>query len=318
MEQGHEPNYAIRNDDLLGVLSSPNVTNGIPARTRPKHVRTAITRIGLGVLAALVLYLAHQAWVWRPYYQFYNGTSYKAALKLAATVALCQPFSESEGLIGKFGGDIILYEPDNAELRRLLARFPPPRDFLDQHLPFPQRITALRRYVAGVLPSQSIMPQAPEPVRALELLGDNPRQAKYPKLCSKLAKIMVQYLSAAGIVSRIVQLEGHIALEVYAQQSGQWQLQDPYFDTEATLRGQPLSAAKAHDRLVNNQPFNYDGPKDVFLTVGFVPRNNFAQDHLPEWHYFNYRNLDYWRVLRVSGQTSDFWKRLHALAPPLR
>lgn len=303
---------------MLDVLSSPGVTNGLPERAKPRRDHGTIIRIGLGVLTALVLYLAHQLWVWHPYFQFYNGTSHKAALKLAATVALCQPFSESEGRIGQFGGDAIIYEPDNPELRRLLARFPPPRDFLDQRLPFRHRITTLRRYVAGLLPSQSIMPQAPEPVRALELLGDNSRQARYPKLCSKLSKIMVQYLSAAGIVSRIVQLERHIALEVYDHQSGRWQSQDPYFDTEATLRGQPLSAATAHDLLVNNQPFEFGGPTDVFLTVGFVPRNNFAQDRLPEWHYFNYRNLDYWRVLRVSGGTSDLWKRLHALAPPPR
>lgn len=267
---------------------------------------------------ATALYLAHQLWAWQPYFQFYNGTSHRATLKLAVTVALCQPFSENEGKIGRFGEAAIIYEPNNAELRRLLASFPPPAEFLERRLPFEQRITALRKFVAGILPSQSSMPQDPEPVRALEILGENPQHAKYPKLCSKLSKIMVQYLSAARYISRVVQLEGHMAVEVFAQHSGQWQLQDPFFNTEATRQGEPISAAKAHDLLVNNLPFEFDGPKKVFLTVGFVPRNNFAQDHLPKWHYFNYDNLDYWRILRVSDRTADFWKRLHALAPPPR
>ncbi len=267
---------------------------------------------------ATALYLVHQLWVWQPYFQFHNGVTYKATLKLAATVVLCQPFNETEAAIGRFAGDAIIYQPYNPELQRLLAAFPPPDEFLDQRLPFRQRITALRKFVAGILPNRSLMSQTPEPVRALEILGENPQHAKYPRLCSKLSKIMVQYLSAVGVVSRVVQLEGHIAVEVFSQHSGQWQLQDPFFNTEATRQGEPISAAKAHDLLVNNLPFEFDGPKKVFLTVGFVPRNNFAQDHLPKWHYFNYDNLDYWRILRVSDRTADFWKRLHALAPPPR
>jgi hypothetical protein len=112
----------------------------------------------------------------------------------------------------------------------------------------------------------------------------------------------------------VVQLHGHVAVESYNPKTKVWEFQDPFFDSAASFEGQPISAAAAHDLVMRDVPFQFAGPRDVFLTVGYVPRNNFAQDHLPTWHYFHYDHLDYWRITRVSERSSDLWKRLYSLA----
>lgn len=287
--------------------------NGLIGR---HHSRREIAFIVLGAFSVLALYCAHQLWVWSPYFQFYNGTSIKAFIKFVTTVSLFQPFDESQGVIVTRGGDAIIHEPLNDGLRLLLSEFPPPGLVLDPQKTFRERVTALREFVAGLLPDHSIMPHSPEPVRALELLGQNSQKTKYPKLCSKLVKIMVQYLSAIGFVSRVVQLNGHMAVEVFNPESNEWELHDPFFKTWASFEGKPISAMAAHDLMIKNQQVKYGAPKELLLTVGFVPRNNFSQDHLPKWHYFHYDNLDYWRILRVSDRSADFWKRLHSLTSP--
>ncbi|MCA1989168.1 MAG: hypothetical protein LDL07_08490 [Desulfarculus sp.] len=271
--------------------------------------------ISLGPCVVIALYLVHQLWAWDPYFQFYNGASVRAFLKFAATIVFSQPFDASQAVIVVRGGDAIIQEPQNDGLRHLLSEFPPPEIVRDPQKPFHERVTALREFVAEILPEKSPMPQSPEPVSALELLGENPQKAKYPRLCSKLVKIMVQYLSAVGYVSRVVQLDGHMALEVFNPRSNEWEMQDPFYNTWASFEGKPISAAKAHDLLLENKRIDYRAPQDSLRTVGFVPRNNFSQDHLPSWHYFNYDNLDYWRVLRVSDHTWDYWKRLHQINP---
>ncbi len=143
----------------------------------------------------------------------------------------------------------------------------------------------------------------------MELLGDNAKRAKYPRLCSKLAKIFVQYLAAAGETARIVDLREHTAAEVYNPAEEHWEYHDPFFDAPALgADGRHLSAAEAHDRLARGETVAFPGPAYVFATVVTLARNNFAGDKLPAWHYFHYDQLAWWRVERVSPASWSYWQ----------
>jgi hypothetical protein len=121
----------------------------------------------VGLSAIIGIYLIHQIWVWHPFFRFYQGVGTRALLKLAATTALCQPFGPDEGRIAAVGGVLMIVEPLHAGLRRLTSAFPPPGPTVNQRLPFAERVAAARAFVAGILPEKSVMPQSPEPVRAI-------------------------------------------------------------------------------------------------------------------------------------------------------
>jgi hypothetical protein len=171
-------------------------------------------------------------------------------------------------------------------------------------------VLGIRKYVSGLLPEQSELPRFPEPRKATVLLGKNPLGKKYPKLCSKDAFIFIQYLMAFGIQARVLQLNNHIATNVWNPETKVWEYHDPYFDADAKADGRNLSGAEIYDRLRTGQAvkFSRNDMARFFDTVVYVPRNNFSQGKLPSWHYFNYDNLDYWKVKRVSDNSSEYWR----------
>ncbi len=75
------------------------------------------------------------------------------------------------------------------------------------------------------------------------------------------------------------------------------------------MDGRRLSATEAFELLMAEKHFEYRGHKDVFRTVVYVPRTNFSGDRMKKWHYFNYDNLAYWKVLKVSEVSRDLWAK---------
>jgi hypothetical protein len=107
--------------------------------------------------------------------------------------------------------------------------------------------------------------------------------------------------------ARIVDLHRHTAAEAWNPSENKWELQDPYYDSAARHNGRHLSAAEAHDLTAEGIKLNFKGSSEVFKTVVYIPKLNFADDWLPTWHYFHYDNLDYWKVLRVSEDSWPYW-----------
>jgi hypothetical protein len=238
--------------------------------------------------------------MWFPLREFFQCPTTTSLIKATMTVVLAFPpgyfNSSSDSML--VGNDIYFVDKPTAKnLVQLLERYPLPADILDVSRDREVRLESLAKYVRGLLPATSVKPQSPEPVLALELLGDQDG-VKYPKLCSKDSKIFVQYAAALGFVTRMVQLKNHVAAGVFNENNGQWEMYDPYFGCAPRYRGEVISSIVASDLLAAGMDFDFCGPKDVFRSVTIIPRTDFAKGKLPRWHFFNYDNLAYWRPMR--------------------
>ena len=293
-----------------GGLAEPIVITSRRYTELTKNKRNTWTAVLLLCLAAAG-FVGYKWWVWRPYAPFYQGQTENAQLKWWLTILAASPFRTASGAppIKDIAGEpYIVADPQDLAPRELLRLFPPPPEVLKTDIPTRQRVEALRSFVHGILPLNSSLPESPEPVRALVLLGQNQTHEKYPLLCSKQAKIMLQYLNALGLTGRIVQLHRHVSLEWFNPEKGQWEFQSPYDDSPVMFEGRHLSAAQAHDLQRQGREIEFRGDHKVFLTVAYLPRTA-LETHLPSWHYFHYDNLDYWRVLRVSEKSRAYWKK---------
>ena len=240
--------------------------------------------------------------MWKPFFDLVVIKDYKSFVKISLTVLLTNPFYLPSGEIALKvidGEKYIVDSNETKETKSLIKNFPPPSPVIDPNTEWHQKVSILRNFVFKILEEESDMPHIPEPVRAIDLLGLNNGGKKYPRLCSKNAKIFVQYLSGINMDSRIVQLYQHVAVEVWNPNTQKWELHDPYFNSTAMKDNNYLSAAEAFDLYANKVSFTYGAPLKIFQTVVYVPRANFSNDELPAWHYFSYENLHYWKTIRT-------------------
>lgn len=261
-------------------------------------------------VAFLVLLLAGKIYLWVPYVDFFRVHNLREAVKAVLTVTIALPphLHPGQTLVSIQGEDYLVDIPGNVGGATLLGKRPPPRDLFDERVDWEGRMESLARFTSKLLPKTSSLPQHPEPDSAIVLLGLGGSDA-YPKLCSKDAKIFSQYADATGEVVRMVQLQGHVAAEVFNPESEVWQMYDPYFGCGVRDEsGQLISAVKAHDLINAGEVIQYCGPAEVFRTVVHIPRTNFVQGSLPRWHFLSYQNLAYWRVARVSEDTRKLWR----------
>tara|TARA_Y100001934_G_scaffold195170_1_gene230194 strand:- start:160 stop:978 length:819 start_codon:yes stop_codon:yes gene_type:complete len=250
--------------------------------------------------------------MWKPFFDLVVIKDYKSIVKISLTVLLANPFylpSGETALKVIDGEKYIIDSNETKETKSLIKIFPPPSPVIDPNTEWHQKVSILRKFVFEILEQESDMPQIPEPVRAIDLLGLNNGGKKYPRLCSKNAKIFVQYLSGINIDSRIVQLYKHVTVEVWNPKVQKWELHDPYFNSTAMKDNEYLSSAEAFDLYANNDSFSYGAPHEIFQTVVYTPRTNFSNDQLPTWHYFSYENLHYWKTIRTSDISSALWKK---------
>lgn len=241
-----------------------------------------------------------KAAVWFPLRALFQFPTWTSVAKAAATVILASP----PGYFGTGGHQVMVNnetylvdDPSSVNLIRLLDQFPLPPEILDRSQSRQARLEKLAVHVSGILPLDSVKPQNPEPVSALEILGEKDG-VMYPKLCSKDAKIFVQYAAALGFTTRMVQLEHHVAAGVFNPEDGQWEMYDPYFGCAPRYRGKVISSVVANELYERGLDFEFCGPKSVFGSVTLIPRTDFGGGTLPAWHYFNYNNLAYWRHVR--------------------
>lgn len=260
------------------------------------------------IATVLLLFLVVKVALWSPYFPLVKIQNYRAVLKIAATVICFSPTQFSGG-IQKIGESWIISDSRKSKnIIKLINDFPPPNIAeIESEKDFNKKVRLIRKFVHGALPNESALPQYPEPSSALTLLGQNKLNQKYPRLCSKLAKIFVQYLYCFGIQGRIVQLHQHISTEVWNPKRKRWEYHDTYFDAEAIYRGKLISASEAHDLMKASEPLEFKGPYSIFHTVVHVPQA-FLSEELPRIHYFNYDNLSYWQKQRSSPETHDLWK----------
>ena len=134
------------------------------------------------------------------------------------------------------GKKYIIDSNETKETKALIKNFPPPSQVIDPNTEWHQKVSILRNFVFNILEQESEMPQIPEPIRAIDLLGLNNEGKKYPRLCSKNAKIFVQFLSGISMNSRIVQLYEHVAVEVWNPETLKWELHDPFFQQRCNER----------------------------------------------------------------------------------
>jgi len=239
--------------------------------------------------------------MWFPLRVFFEFPTFLSAAKAVLTVLLATP----PGYFGTGGHPVIVNneiylvdEPEAAGLVRLMQKFPLAPEIVQTSLSREARLEKLAAHVSHMLPQTSSKPQSPEPVSALELLGERDG-VKYPKMCSKDAKIFAQYAAALGFTTRMVQLQNHVAAGVFNGETGEWEMYDPYFGCAPRYRGKIISSVVASDLYKSGVEFDFCGPKTVFGSVTVIPRTDFAQGSLPWWHYLKYDHLAYWRHVRV-------------------
>ena len=262
-------------------------------------------------LIVILVFTAVKVTMWKPFFDLVVIKDYKSFVKISLTVLLTNPFYLPSGEIALkvIGGKkYIIDSNETKEIKVLIKNFPPPSQVIDPNTEWHQKVSILRNFVFNILEQESEMPQIPEPIRAIDLLGLNNEGKKYPRLCSKNAKIFVQFLSGISMNSRIVQLYEHVAVEVWNPKTLKWELHDPFFNSAVMKDNEYLSAAEAFDLYANKDSFSYGAPLKIFQTVVYVPRTNFSNDELPAWHYFSYENLNYWKTVRTSEKSSGLWK----------
>jgi hypothetical protein len=270
------------------------------------------TAILILFLLISMIYTSLKIVMWKPYYLIAEITDYKSFIKLGLTTLITLPFKLPSGKIAikKIGGDLLIVDSSNSKgILELYNKFPPPEPVLNKDSSWRVKVETLRKFVSDILPGSSPAPQDPEPKSALTLLGDNQYGKPYRKICSADAKIFVQYLSGLGIYSRMVQLNHHVSVEVWNKELNKWEYQDPHRDIAAKVNGNYLSASEIFDVVQEGLPVSIPklDAKSIFKTVVYIPKANLADDELPQWHYFNYDNLSYWKVLRVSAESEGYW-----------
>jgi hypothetical protein len=252
------------------------------------------------IFLTVPIFIGFKVYTWSPFYSFVQLSRWQSAIKLVATVLVSSPFELPDGspAIKRVGDSVYIVEsPVSKPIQDLLKTYPLPKQITHAKTAWRDKVNYLRKHVHTLLPLKSKLPQSPEPVKAVELMGENIYKEKYPKLCSKNSKIFVQYLTALNIDSRMLQLQGHNAVEIWNPSTKSWEVQDPYFDSDVRdSQDNYLSAKDAFMSLKNKTPFRFKGSHEVFKVVGYIPRVNFAGDNLPKWHYFNYDHLDYWKM----------------------
>lgn len=258
----------------------------------------------------LIGFLVQRAYIWRDYGPFFRPRTLGAVAKLVVTVAFISPPSGQDGpgdLIHLRGKAYLVDKPENQNLQELVRIYPLPAKLINDSVTQEKNLINLASHVSTLLPKSSVLPQYPEPTSALILLGSSEGK-RYPKLCSKDAKIFTQYATVLGYKTRLLQLHQHIAASVYNPEKNKWQMYDPHWGCAPTLNGNLLSAPEAFDLYMQGKDFDYCGPKEVFKTVVIIPNTLFGSE-FPRWHYFNYDNLSYWRPVKISGNSDPFWKK---------
>jgi len=255
---------------------------------------------------------------WWPLRSLFFFPGMASFIKAIGTVAIAWPVGGlgSTGSMDKIAlindETYMVDDATHPELVRLLEKYPLSPEILDSSRPPEIRLSELAAFVSLLLPINSRRRHYPEPVSALEILGDGDGEP-YPKLCSKDSKIFVQYANALGFSTRLLQLHHHIAAGVFNPVKQKWEMYDPYFGCAPQKNGEFLSSTEAFELYARGQPFDFCGSKSVFQTVVTIPRTNFASGSYPRWHYFNYENLAFWRPHRLSSSSDEIWQR--RLAP---
>ncbi len=266
-------------------------------------------------LFGFVIWCSFKCFVWQPYFKCMKFPTAKSVLKSVYTILVYPPFEydgENEHFLEINGHCYFVDSANNIQLKRLVNNYPYPWAVTDANRPLNERVEILAKFVSKLLPKNVPVQHQNEPDRALVLLGHTKGTdgilAPVPKLCSADAKIFVQYVASLGLITRILQLEKHIAASVYNFENHTWEMYDPYFGCALKFEGKNISADEAYELLRKGKKLEYCGPMEVFNTVVVEPRTNFSRGMLPSLHYFSYDNLAYWRVKKVSENSPELWK----------
>ena len=139
--------------------------------------RKKILVYGIAPLAAaFFLFVGVKVYLWSPFFPIVEIAGVKSMVKLGLTVLLERPFRFSNGdlALKKIGNAVMIVDSKDSEgVKALFEKFPPPAEVIFPASGWRTRVETLRTFVSNVLPEKSSLPQSPEPIRALELLGNN-------------------------------------------------------------------------------------------------------------------------------------------------
>ena len=133
-------------------------------------------RLSFILLIVLLVFTIVKVTMWKPFFDLVVIKDYKSLVKISLTVLLTNPFYLPSGEIALkvIGGEkYIVDSNETKETKALIKNFPPPSQVIDPNTQWHQKVSILRNFVFNILEQESDIPQIPEPIRAIDLLGLN-------------------------------------------------------------------------------------------------------------------------------------------------